>query len=84
MWALLIAFLSVGGLVRFAYGQKDEPTVRLALRRSKLIRLARIPLPRLTLDQAEDGMVLSRQFEAPDLEQRFRTVAEKLKRIQRK
>lgn len=84
MWALVIAFLSVGGLVKFAYRQKEEPTVKPALRRARLIRLARIPTERLTLDQAEDGMVLSRQFEAPELEKRFRGEAEKLKQIQRR
>jgi hypothetical protein len=84
MWALVIAFLSVGGLVKFAYGQKEAPTVKLALRKSQLIRLARIPRKRLTLDQAEDGAVLARQFQVPELEKRFRSVAEKLKQARRK
>ena len=83
MWGLVIAFLSVGGLIKFAYGQKEEPTVKPALRRARLIKLARIPVERLTLDQAEDGVVLSRQFEAPELEKRFRKVSEKLKRDRR-
>lgn len=84
MWALLIAFLSVGGLVKFAYGQKEEPTFRPALRRAKLVRLARIPVEQLTLEQAEDGVVLSRQFDAPELGKRFKARAEKLKEIRRK
>ena len=84
MWALVIAFLSVSGLVSFAYGQKEEPTLRPALRKAKLIRLAKTPIARLTLDEAEDGMVLSRQFDAPELERRFRAVAEKLKDARRK
>jgi hypothetical protein len=84
MWALVIAFLSVGGLVKFAWGQKVEPTLRPALRRAKLIRLAQTPESRLTLVDAEDGVVLSRQFDAPELERRFRAVAEKLKVAQRK
>ena len=83
MWALVIAFLGVGGLVTFAYGQKEEPTLKPALRRAKLIRLARIPSARLTLDQAEDGMVLSREFDVPELGKRFRVVAEKLKHVRR-
>jgi hypothetical protein len=83
MWALVIAFLSVGGLVKFAYGQKEDPTLKLGLRKSKFIRLTKTPVTRLTLDQAEDGMVLSRQFDAPKLERRFRAVAEKLKAARR-
>jgi hypothetical protein len=83
MWALLIAFLSIGGLVKFAYAQKEEPTLKPALRRAKLIRLAKIPVERLTLDQAEDGAVLSRQFGVPALETRFKVVAVKLKQLRR-
>jgi hypothetical protein len=77
MWALVIAFLSIGGLVKFAYGQKEDPTLRPALRRAKLIRLAKMPVAQLTLDQAEDGVVLSRQFDAPELGKRFRAMADK-------
>ena len=84
MWALVIAILSIGGLVKFAYGQKEEPTLRPTLRRARLIRLARTPDGQLTLTDAEDGVVLSRQFDAPGLEKRFRAVAEKLKTAQRK
>lgn len=84
MWALVISFLFAGGLVKFAWEQKEEPTLKPALQRAKLIRLARIPLERLTVDQAEDGMVLSRRFDSPELEKRFRAVAEKLKVVSRK
>ena len=84
MWALVIAFLSVGGLVKFAWTQKTEPTLRPALRRAKLVRLARTPDTQLTIVDADDGVVLSRQFDAPELERRFRAVAEKLKAAQRK
>lgn len=83
MWALVIAFLSVGGLVKFAYGQKEEPTVRPAIRRARLIRLAKMPVAKLTLDLAEDGLVLSREFEVSVLERRFRAVVERLKTIRR-
>jgi hypothetical protein len=84
MWALIISFLAIGGLVRFAYGQKEEPTLQPALRKAKLIRLANIPVERLTIDQAEDGIVLSRQFDVPELGRRFRAVAEQLKKIRQK
>jgi hypothetical protein len=84
MWAVIIGILFAGGLVKFAYGQKEEPTLKPALRRTKLIRLARIPSDRLTLDQAEDGMVLAREFDAPALEKRFAAVVVKLKVLRNK
>ena len=79
MWALLVAFGLVGGLVRVAWGQAAEPTLRPAWRRAKLVRLARIPERLLKLDQAEDGLVLSREFEAPDLAEKFGKIAARLK-----
>ena len=79
MWALLIAFGFVGGLVRVAWGQAAEPTLRPAWRRAKLARLARIPERLLRLDQAEDGLVLSREFKAPDLAEKFGKIATRLK-----
>jgi hypothetical protein len=83
VWALLIALGFVGGLVKVAWGQADEPTIRPAWRRAKLIRLTRIPPRLLKLDQAEDGIVLSREFEAPELAKRFRIAATQLKQKSR-
>jgi len=79
MWAVAIAFGLVGGLVSVAYGQKKEPTWKPAWRKAKLIRLARIRKTRITLDQAEDGAVLAREFQSPALEREFKGIAEKLK-----
>jgi hypothetical protein len=84
MWALVIGFLFAGGLVKFACDQKEEPTVKLALRKARLVRLAKISQDRLTLDQAEDGMVLSREFDAPELGKRFLAAATKLKTLRGK
>jgi hypothetical protein len=84
MWALIIGFLFAGGLVKFACEQKAEPTMKLALRRSKLVRLANVSIEYLTLNQAEDGMVLAREFHTPELEKRFRAAAEKLKTMRSK
>ena len=83
MWAILIAFGFVGSLVKVAYEQSIEPTLRPAWRRAKLARLARVPDRRLKIDQAEDGMVLAREFEAPELEAKFRKVAAALKKKKR-
>jgi hypothetical protein len=84
MWAVIIGILFVGGLVKFAYGQNEEPTLKPALRRAKLIRLARISSDHLTLDEAEDGMVLAREFDAPALGKQFAAVVVKLKVLRNK
>jgi hypothetical protein len=79
MWGLFTAFAVVGGLVIFAYREKADPILKPALQKAKLAKLARLPASRLTLDQAEDGMVLSRKFEEHDLERRFAKVVMTLK-----
>ena len=84
MWAILIGVLFAGGLIKFACEQKEEPTVKIALRRSKLVLLVNIPAKYLTLNQAEDGMVLAREFHTPELEKRFGAAAEKLKATRNK
>jgi len=84
MWGLLLGLLFAGGLVRFAYGQKEEPTLRPAWRKAKLVGLAKKADNQLTLDQAEDGLVLSREFDCPDLGRRFQGVVDKLKSTRKK
>jgi hypothetical protein len=84
MWALLIGVLAAGGLVKYTYGQKEEPTLKPALRKAKLIRLGRKKLDRLTLNEAEDGSVLAREFNSPGLEKRFKVVAARLKKARSK
>jgi len=84
MWALVIGLMIAGGLVKFAYDQKEEPTVRPALRKARLIRIAKIPEESMTLDQSEDGMVLAREFDAPELGKRFARIASRLKAARRK
>ena len=79
MLALLVALGLVGGLVRVAWGQAEEPTLRPAWRRAKLARLARIPEHILKLDQAEDGIVLSREFGASELAAKFKAAAARIK-----
>jgi hypothetical protein len=69
MWGLLLALAAVGGLVGYA-SKKTE------IRKSK--ELARLELleellkqGRLTLDQAEDGLVLARRASRSDLAEKF-------------
>jgi hypothetical protein len=80
MVALLIALGFVGGLVKISFGQSTEPTLKPAWRKAKLLRLAKLRKRRITLDQAEDGAVLSREFNAPELEVEFKKIAEALKK----
>ena len=79
MWGLITAFALVGGLVISACREKTDPIIKPALQKLKLAALASIPIKRLTLDQAEDGVILSRRLGEDDLERRFALVARKLK-----
>ena len=79
MWGFILAIGTVGGLVAFSLHEAAEPTVKPALMKIRLARLAKIPGRKLTLDQAEDGVVLSRRLGEPSLEGRFATVARSLK-----
>ena len=80
MWGLLTAFAMVGGLVAAAYREKDEPFIKPALQEARLAMLMRIPIGRLTIPQADDGVVLSRKLGKPDLEKHFAMVAMRLKK----
>ena len=80
MWGLLMAIGAVGGFVMLAQHEVAEPTIKPALLKLRLSRLARMPKGKLTLDQAEDGVVLSRRLKEPDLERRFATVANSLRK----
>lgn len=79
MWALLLAFCISGGLVKVAWSQTVEPTLKPAWRKERLARLASIKRDKLTLDQAEDGAVLARQFGARKLETEFKEIVTRLK-----
>ena len=84
MWGLIAAFVAVGGLVALTCREKDEPVIKPTLEKIRLARLARIPTSRLTLDGAEDGVVLSRRLGEKDLEKRFAVVAIALRKHRRK
>lgn len=79
MWGLLMAIGTVSGLVMLAQHEAAEPTIKPALMKHRLARLSRMPKGRLALDQAEDGVVLSRRLGEPDLEKRFASVARSLR-----
>jgi hypothetical protein len=79
MLGMLIVFAAVGGFVALACRDADEPIVKPALRKARLARLTRIPTNRITLDQAEDGVVLSRQFGEHSWEKHFAMVVKSLR-----
>lgn len=79
MLAMIIAFAAVGGFMAFAYRESDKPVVKPALQKLRLARLARISTNKITLDEAEDGVVLSRRFGEHDLEKRFAKVVRDLR-----
>ena len=79
MWGLILSIGAVSSLVVVAHHQAAEPTIKPALMKHRLARLARMPRKKLTLDQAEDGVVLSRRLGEPDLERRFAAVAKSLR-----
>jgi hypothetical protein len=79
MWGLFITIGAVVGFVVLAHQQAAEPTIKPGLVKIRLAWLARIPERKLTLDQAEDGVVLSRRLGEPDLERRFAAVAMSLR-----
>ena len=79
MWGLFITIGAISGLVVLAHHQAAEPTIKPAILRLRLSRLASMPSGKLTLDQAEDGVVLSRRLGEPELERQFAMVASSLR-----
>jgi len=79
MWGVLIAFALVGGLVKLSFREATEPVIKPAVEKLRLAKLAKMPPSLLTLDQAEDGMVLSRRLGEKELERRFAAVVKGLK-----
>jgi len=79
MWGLILSIGAVGGFVALGHHPAAGPTLKPALLKLRLSRLARMPKKKLTLDQAEDGVVLSRRLGEPDLERRFAAVARSLR-----
>lgn len=81
MWALLAAIGSVVGLATLASVEKsDDPVLRPALQRGRLARILESSgKRRLTLAEAEDGLVLSRRLGKDDLAKKFGSIVQKMK-----
>ena len=80
MWGLIIALVAVGSLVAIAQHETAEPTIKPAIWKLRLARLASLPRKKITLDQAEDGVILSRRLGEKDLEGRFEELAKVLRK----
>ena len=80
MWGLIIALVAVGSLVAIAQHEAAEPTIKPAIWKIRLAMLASLSRKKLTLDQAEDGVILSRRLGEKDLEKRFEAVAKVLRK----
>jgi len=80
MWGLITALVAVSSLVAIAQHEAAEPTIKPAIWKLRLAGLARAPRKKITLDQAEDGVILSRRLGERDLEKRFETLAKVLRK----
>lgn len=78
MWGLLLALAVVGGLVRAAATRPDRLATNEVRRLARLRRA--LTTRRITLDMAEDGVVLARREGRSDLEQEFKKKATELKK----
>ena len=71
MGAILLAFGLVGGIVGLAAAQADNPTIKRFLEQRRLGLLAKKRDGKLTLLEAEDGVLLSRRYMGEKPSNRF-------------
>jgi len=71
MGALLLALGFVGGIVGLAVNQADNPTIKRFMRKRLLLGIARKPDEEISREDAENGVVLARQFDCRILLTRF-------------
>ena len=84
MWGLITALAAVGSLIAIAQHEAAEPTIKPAIWKLRLAKLALLPERKITLDQAEDGVILSRRLGEKELETRFETLAKILRKKRQK
>lgn len=78
MFPLLLAVSAVAGLVGYAIRRSTGPAQKPMDERMKLERLKLVE--RLTLDEAEDGLVLARRYGDKGAEVKFRVEVLRLKK----
>lgn len=84
MGALLLALGLVGGIVGLAVNQADNPTIKRFMRKRLLLSIARKPDSAISLEEAENALVLSRQFDSRFLLARFTKLVASLKTQRRR
>jgi hypothetical protein len=72
MFPILLGVAIVSGLVAFA--SKVNPKIRPSLEKQRLEALKRTRVDLMTLDMAEDGLVLARRFHDSGAENNFRAL----------
>lgn len=80
MLGLLFAFGLVGGLVGLACHQADDPTIKRFFWRKRLDVLASVPVEKLDLRGAEDGLALARRLGDRKLVERFTKIVNSKRR----
>lgn len=83
MLGLLVPLALVAGLVKLAWREREEPVLHEAVARARLAKILGTPRGKLKLDQAEDGVVLSRRLGRPRLEREFRREVARMKKTRR-
>jgi hypothetical protein len=81
--ALLLALGVVAGIVKLAFDQQEDPTIRRALEKRRLLSIARTRDEAVTLPEAEDALVLSRRHDLPPLTKRFTKLVVSIKKAHR-
>jgi hypothetical protein len=76
--SLLVVGLLAGAL-KLGFRETGLAPRKERQQKKQLVRLASYSDTALTLDEAEDGMVLARRFKCPSLEKRFAARARKLR-----
>lgn len=79
MFPLLVGLAAVGGLVSMAIRRAIGPAKKPMLEREKLEVLKM--KPRVTLDEAEDGLVLARRYGDRKAEVRFAIDVRRLRKL---
>lgn len=80
MWGALLGIGLIAGLVKAAISWSIREDRVEPFYKARLTYLAGKPLLKLTLSEAEDGVVMSRKLKETDLEKRFAKVVSSLKK----
>ena len=80
MGALLLALGVVAGIVKLAFSQQEDPSIRRALEKRRLLVIAKKRDAVLTLPEAEDGLILSKRHGQDLLVKRFSKLVVSLKK----